>query len=185
MIREPCYNLDGILFYRKCADLFSDGTFKQGMSVKMNKGSKYTSVLRVWEPLPGDDRKYDEILDLCKKHPNAFDSVLFFTQNNHSVRNPETHRATAKSFVPCLNASTPRAYRPASMCCAPSDSSRTGSTRSWRAKAIRTMSLCPDRSRQEGCVRNMRSTGTISPSNTGFMPSFIPTGFISTMISAQ
>ena len=62
----------------------------------MNKGSKYTSVLRVWEPLPGDDRKYDEILDLCKKHPNAFDSVLFFTQNNYSVRNPETHRATAQ-----------------------------------------------------------------------------------------
>ena len=30
----------------------------------MNKGSKYTSVLRVWEPLPGADRKYDEILDL-------------------------------------------------------------------------------------------------------------------------
>ena len=94
--------MDGILFYRKCADLFSDGTFKQGMSVKMNKGSKYTSVLRVWEPLPGDDRKYDEILDLCKKHPNAFDSVLFFTQNNHSVRNPETHRATAKRLRPVL-----------------------------------------------------------------------------------
>ena len=55
----------------------------------MNKGSKYTSVLRAWEPLPGDDRKYDEILDLCKKHPNAFDSVLFFTQNNHSVRKSE------------------------------------------------------------------------------------------------
>lgn len=81
--------MNGILFYRKCADLFSDGTFKKGMSVKMNKGSKYTSVLRAWEPLPGDDRKYDEILDLCKKHPNAFDSVLFFTQNNHSVRKSE------------------------------------------------------------------------------------------------
>ena len=94
--------MNGILFYRKCADLFSDGTFKKGMSVKMNKGSKYTSVLRAWEPLPGDDRKYDEILDLCKKHPNAFDSVLFFTQNNHSVRNPETHRATAKRLRPML-----------------------------------------------------------------------------------
>ena len=68
----------------------------------MNSDIRYTSVLRVWEPMPGDDRKYEEILSLCEKYPEAFSSAIFFTQSNHSVRNPDIHRATAERLRPVL-----------------------------------------------------------------------------------
>ncbi len=68
----------------------------------MNSNIRYTSVLRVWEPMPGDDRKYEEMLDLCEKHPEAFSSAIFFTQSNHSVRSLDIHRATAERLKPVL-----------------------------------------------------------------------------------
>ncbi len=63
---------------------------------------RYTSVLRVWEPSAGNAKHTDELLRLLEKYKDAYSDVIFFTQNNHSVRSLERHRRTAASIEPLL-----------------------------------------------------------------------------------
>lgn len=62
----------------------------------------FTSVLRIWEYLLYDKNKQHELFRLLEAYPNAYDDVIVFTQNNHSVRTLETHRKTAACMEPIL-----------------------------------------------------------------------------------